>query len=136
MPLCGMNKIYIFAISASFALALSACNNQKSPEAVDNDVANAQQKAATQVADAQQSAAKATDSAETKVDEKSKALNSAEAKGAYDVATAKADGDHNVALEKCNALSGDAQKACKDQADAKYDLAKANAKAALAAQNP
>jgi hypothetical protein len=131
-----MNKIANVVISAFLVLGLSACNNAKSPEAIDNDVANAEQKAATQVADARQSAAKTTDSAETKVDEKTKDLNSAEAKGAYDVATAKADGDHNVALEKCNALNGDVQKACKDQADAKYDLAKANAKATLAAQKP
>jgi hypothetical protein len=41
-----------------------------------------------------------------------------------------------VALQKCDALSGDSQKACKDQADAKYDLAKANAKAMLASQKP
>src|ERR1700722_14617148 len=47
---------------------------------------------------------------------------------------AQADGDHKVAIQKCEAASGDAQKACKDQADAKYDLAKANAKAMLAAQ--
>ena len=131
-----MNKIASVVISGLLVLGLGACNNAKSPEAIDKDVANAEQKAATQVADAQQSAAKTTDSAETKVDEKTKDLNSAEAKGAYDVATAKADGDHNIALEKCNALNGDVQKACKDQADAKYDLAKANAKATLAAQKP
>jgi hypothetical protein len=49
---------------------------------------------------------------------------------------AQADGDHKVALQKCDAFSGDSQKACKDQADAKYDLSKANAKAMLAAQKP
>lgn len=116
--------------------AMSGCNNAKSPDAVANDVAEARQKAADQVASAQQSAAKTTDAAQTKVDEKAKDLDVAETKGAYDVSMAKADGDHKVATEKCLALAGDAQKACKDQADAKYDLAKANAKATLAADKP
>jgi hypothetical protein len=49
---------------------------------------------------------------------------------------AQADGDHKVAQQKCDAFSGDSQKACRDQAEAKYDLAKANAKAMLAAQKP
>ena len=44
-----------------------------------------------------------------------------------------AEGDHNVALEQCNALSGAAQKDCKDKADADYDLVKARAKADLSA---
>jgi hypothetical protein len=131
-----MKTISTLTISVLLVTAMSACNNAKSPDAVANDVATAEQQAATKVSDAQKSAAKSTDSAETTVDEKTKDLNSAEAKGAYDVASAKADGDHNVAIEKCNALAGDAQKACKDQVDAKYDLAKANAKAALAAQKP
>jgi hypothetical protein len=42
---------------------------------------------------------------------------------------AKADGDRKIALANCSAQSGDAQKACKDQANADYDAAKASAKA-------
>jgi hypothetical protein len=115
---------------------MAACNNAKSPQTVANDVATARQKAATEVANAEQSAAKKDESAQSTVDQKAQDLNSTEAKGAYDVATAKADGDHKIALEKCLALAGDAQKACKDKADANYDLAKANAKATLASQKP
>jgi hypothetical protein len=85
---------------------------------------------------ASQEAAKDSNQAEAKVDDKTNDLNNANAKGAYDVAMAQADGDHKVALQRCDGLSGDSQKACKDQADAKYDLAKANAKAMLAAQKP
>jgi len=98
-----MKTISTLTISVLLVTAMSACNNAKSPDAVANDVATAEQQAATKVSDAQKSAAKSTDSAETTVDEKTKDLNSAEAKGAYDVASAKADGDHNVAIEKCNA---------------------------------
>jgi hypothetical protein len=36
----------------------------------------------------------------------------------------KAEGDYNVAKQQCEAMSGDAQKTCKDQASARYDAAK------------
>lgn len=131
-----MHKLMVSMI-AVFAVAMVAgCNNAKSPDAVANDVAAAQAKRATEVADARKDAAKDANNAEAKVDDKTNDLNKANAKGEYDVAMAQADGDHKVATQKCDAMSGDAQKACKDQADAKYDLAKANAKAMLAAQKP
>ncbi len=124
----------LLSVVALLAVAASGCNNAKAPEAVANDVAAAQAKRASEVADAKQDAAKDAGKAEAKVDDKSSDLNKVNAKGAYDVAMAQADGDHKVAGQKCDGLAGDAQKACKDQADAKYDLAKANAKAMLAAQ--
>jgi hypothetical protein len=131
-----MQKLAI-SILALFAVAMvSGCNNAKSPDAVANDVAAAHAKRASEVADAKQDAAKEANQAEAKVDDKTNDLNNANAKGAYDVAMAQADGDHKVARQKCDAMSGDAQKACKDKADAKYDLAKANAKAMSAAQKP
>ena len=131
-----MQKLLVSMV-ALFAVAMvSACNNAKSPDAVANDVAAAQAKRASEVADAKQDAAKDANKAEAKVDDKTNDLNNANAKGAYDVAMAQADGGHKVATQRCDELSGDAQKACKDQADAKYDLAKANAKAMLSAQKP
>jgi hypothetical protein len=45
---------------------------------------------------------------------------------------AKADGDHKIALAKCEGVSGDAQKACIDKANAARDMAKAKAEAAKA----
>ena len=126
----------LVSLVALLAVMMAGCNNAKSPDAVSKDVATAQEKRASEVADAKRDAAKDENKAAAKVDDKSNDLNNANAKGAYDVAMAQADGDHKVALQKCDALSGDAQKACKDQADAKYDLAKANAKAMLAAQKP
>jgi hypothetical protein len=131
-----MHKLVISAVAVLAVAAVSGCNNAKSPDAVANDVAAAQAKRAATVADAKQDAAKDENKAEAKVDDKTNDLNNVNAKGAYDVAMAQADGDHKVALQKCEAVSGDTQKACKDQADAKYDLAKANAKAMQAAQKP
>lgn len=131
-----MHKHLVLMGALLAATALSGCNKAKSPDTVAKDVATAQDKQASEVADAKQDAAKSEDKAEAKVDEQTSDLNNANAKGAYDVAMAQADGDHKVASQKCEGLSGDSQKACKDQADAKYDLAKANAKAMLAAQKP
>ena len=39
----------------------------------------------------------------------------------------KAEGDHKIAIEKCEALANEQQKACKDEADATYEAAKAAA---------
>jgi hypothetical protein len=99
----------------AIAIALCGCNNAKSPDAIANDVAKTEQKA------------------DAKVDDKLNNLNNKDAKGVYDVAMTAAEGDHNVALEQCNALSGAAQKDCKDKADADYDLVKARTKADLSA---
>jgi hypothetical protein len=50
---------------------------------------------------------------------------------------AQADGQRKVAKEKCETLAGDAQKACKDRADAEYESSKAQAKEKLdAAKSP
>lgn len=131
-----MQKFMLSFVALLAIAAASGCHNAKSPDAVASDVSAAQAKRASEVADAKQDAAKDSNHAEAKVDDKTTDLNNVNAKGSYDVAMAQADGDHKVALQKCDALSGDPQKACKDQADAKYDLAKANAKAMLAAQKP
>jgi hypothetical protein len=114
--------------------ALGGCNNAKSPDAVSGDVASAQQTANENVADAQKDAAKDNADALAKSADQNKDTIETEAKGAYDVAVARAGGDHKVALQKCEALAGDAQKNCKDRADADYDAAKANSKATETAQ--
>ena len=98
--------------------SLAACNNAKSPDSAARDIAAAHDRAAHEVADAQRDAQKDMSS------------------DAYKVATAKADGDHKIALEKCETLQGHDQQVCKDQADADYEAAKANAKAAKVAQTP
>jgi hypothetical protein len=46
---------------------------------------------------------------------------------------AKADGDRKVALATCESQSGDAQKACRDQAEADYKAARVDARAAAEA---
>jgi hypothetical protein len=110
-------------------LCVAACNNAKSPDAVDKDVAKAEQKASTEVAKSEDSAAKDLNAAADKVDDKLIAFNNAAAKDAYNLAVANADGDRKIALANCESASGDAQKQCKDQVEADYAAAKARAKA-------
>jgi hypothetical protein len=116
------------AIFAAFCIA--ACNNAKSPDTAAKDVAKAQQKASTEVAKSEDSAVKDLNGAAGKVDDKVVAFNNAAAKDAYNLAVARADGNRKVALANCESAGGDAQKMCKDQAEADYAAAKADAKAA------
>ena len=121
---------FTLPVAVLMTLCAAACNNAKSPDAVNKDVAKAEQKASSEVSKSEDSAAKDLNGAAGKVDDKLVAFNNAAAKDAYDLAVAKADGDRKVALASCEAASGDAQKQCKDQADADYTAAKADAKAA------
>jgi hypothetical protein len=114
-----MMRATILSLVGTAALGLlAACNNAKSPDAAARDIAAADRSAAHEMANAQNDAQKDMSS------------------DAYNVALAKADGDHKIAIQKCEMLQGHDQQVCKDQADADYDAAKANAKAAKMAQQP
>ena len=52
-----------------------------------------------------------------------------------DVEETRIEGEHKVALEKCESLAGDAQKACKDSADATYESAKQRLKTQMSNDN-
>jgi hypothetical protein len=120
-------KLSSAIVIATFCIA--GCNNAKSPDTVAKDIASAEQKASTEIAKSENSAAKDLNGAAEKVDDKLVAFNNAAAKDAYNLAIAKADGDRKVALAQCETSSGDARKMCKDQVEADYSAAKANAKA-------
>jgi hypothetical protein len=123
-----MRTLFTSAIAIA-ALIIAGCDSAKSPETVAKHVDAAEQKAAAEVTKSEQAAEKDLTKAAEKVDDKVVDFNNAAAKDAYNLAVAKADGDRKVALANCQALGGDAQKTCKDQADADYSAAKANAKA-------
>ena len=118
------------AVLASALLALSACNKAESPDKVQAGVSKAQSDAAEENAKAdekqkqvQAEAVKDRADAETKaVDKNVGAL--------VDSAVTQAEGETKVALAKCEALEGDAQKACKDKANAHLESVKEKAKAA------
>ncbi len=128
-------RISILSVIALTTLAVaSGCDRAKSPQAAANDIAEARQSAAQEVNDANREAAKDINAASKELQDKATELADSNAKAAYDLTLARADGDHKVALQKCMTQDGDAQKLCKDRADAEYEAAKANAKATRVVQ--
>src|SRR5260370_36730723 len=115
----------IFVVAA---LALAGCNKSKSPEDVSKDVANAEQKASNEVTKSEDRAQRALDKSYEKVNDQEIKFNNDAAHQTYNVAVAKADGNRKVALATCESQSGDAQRACKDQAEADYKSARADAR--------
>jgi hypothetical protein len=118
------------ALLVSALLCLSACNKAESPDKVQADVAKAQTNAAEE---------------NTKADEKVKQVEAEAAKDRADAlakvadksvgaladsAVTQAEGETKIALAKCQALEGDAQKTCKDEANAHMEAVRARAKAA------
>jgi hypothetical protein len=120
---------YLMPILVVAALALAGCNKSKSPEDVSKDVTNAEQKASNEVAKSEARAQSALDRSYEKINDQEIKFNNDAAHQTYNVTIAKADGNRKVALATCESQSGDVQKACKDQAEADYKTARADAKA-------
>jgi hypothetical protein len=120
------------ALLASAFLSLSACNKAEAPDKVQEDVAKAQSKAADDNAKADEKVKQVeADAAKDRADALAKVAD--KSVGALvDSAVTQAEGDTKVALAKCQSLEGDAQKSCKDAANAHLDAVKAKAKAAKA----
>ena len=118
------------ALLTSALLCLSACDKAKSPESVQADVAKAQSNAVEENAKADEKVKQVeADAAKDRADALAKVAD--KSVGAIaDSAVTQAEGDTKIALAKCQALEGDAQKTCKDEANAHLDAVKAKAKAA------
>jgi hypothetical protein len=82
------------------------------------------------VTKSEERAQSALDKSYAKVSDQEIKFNNDAAHQTYNVAVAKADGNRKVALATCESQSGDAQKACRDQAEADYKAARADARAA------
>jgi outer membrane murein-binding lipoprotein Lpp len=114
------------AVVAAFALA--GCNKAESPDKVASDVAKATAAAEKKDERAEQQAEK-TDAAVTNdLSKDVDKANDKEVRTAADDAVTQAQGENKIALAKCAALAGDAQKQCKDQANAELDMVKQRAK--------
>ena len=120
-----MPKLLLPMIGILTTVLACGCNSANSPAAVAANVAAARQQASTEVTDTRKDAAKNVERAAA--DGSSKDLNDVGARNAYDVSVAQADGDHNVAIQQCLALTGEAQKSCRERADTAYDQAKTHA---------
>jgi len=121
------NLLWTAAVAAM--LALAGCNKAESPGKVQSDVAKATasaQKSDERAAEKEaRTDANVTNDLSNDVDK----ANAKEVRAAADSAVTQAEGENKVALAKCEALAGDAQKTCKEQANAQLDLVKQRAKA-------
>jgi hypothetical protein len=118
------------ALLASALLCLSACNKAESPEKVQDDVAQAQSKAAEENAKADEKVKQVeAEAAKDRADALAKVADK-NVGALADAAVTQAEGETKIALAKCQVLEGDAQKACKDQANAHLDEVRTRAKAA------
>ena len=129
-----MKSAIVCAVIAAASLGLTACNQAKSPEQVQEDVAKATADAADKSAKAdaerKQAEAQATDQlAKDKDAAAAKAADTSVAAVA-DSAVADAEGETKIALAKCQALEGSAQRQCKDDANAHLKAVKDRADAA------
>lgn len=104
-----MNRVLTMLMAGAFAVSLGACNKAENPAETRADVADAQADATENVAEAQ-------------ADANENVMESQE-----ETALAKAEGEHKIATERCEAMPGDQQQTCKDEADATYEAAKAAA---------
>jgi hypothetical protein len=124
---------YLMPIFVVASLVLAGCNKSKSPEDVSKDVAKAEQQANNEVTKSEERAQSALDKSYEKVNDQEVKFDNDAVHQTYNVTIAKADGDRKVALATCESQSGPAQKACKDQAEADYKTARADARASAEA---
>ena len=118
------------ALFASAFLCLSACNKAESPDKVQADVAKAQSDAAAENAKADEKVKQVEgEAAKDRADALAKVADK-NVDALADSAVTQAEGETQIALAKCQALEGDAQKACKDEANAHLDSVRTKAKAA------
>jgi hypothetical protein len=122
-----MNRMITIGSILFFGLSAAACNQAKSPDAVQRDVSKAQADRDAKVAEARKEGNQDIQRQQKDVAAQQRDVNGAVANKDYEVAIAKADGDYKVAIQKCDALSGSQQSSCKDQAEAQHKASKADA---------
>src|SRR5690348_465980 len=111
---CSMSPKLWLPLSATALLALAGCQQASSPATVQNDVAKAQEQAASKDAKAQQDEAKTDAKANGEVAKAEDKAEEKKAGSAYDTAVTEAEGQYKIDKAKCEAMSGDAKTACKD----------------------
>jgi hypothetical protein len=129
-----MKLAYVCALVISASVGLSACNKAESPDKVQADVAKATSDAASNDANAdaarKQAEAQANqDMLKARADVQTQAVDKSIAAVADD-AVVEAESQTKIALAKCEALEGDAQKQCRNQANAHLQTVKDRANAA------
>jgi hypothetical protein len=121
------------ALAAVLVTVLCGCHRNQAKIATQADVAAAQDEARKEVAQAHVEARKDVKNAVKETGGEATNVAAARVIGAFDIAMAQADGDHKIAIMKCMTLDVASQQPCKQQADAQFQAATAQAKAARVA---
>jgi hypothetical protein len=124
-----MRTSYLLTLAAIAMFSLAGCNKSESPSRVDSDVAQAAESAAEKDVKAEEKQAKTDASVDKDLATAQQKADAKSMDAAANAALTHAEGVNKVAIEQCEALSGDAQRACKDKADAALAMAKADVKA-------
>ena len=124
-----MRAVFLSTAALAVMLALTGCNQAKSPDKVQADVNKATIDAERKDEKAAEKEAKADESATNTLSNDLDKAGSKEVKAAADDAITQAEGENKIALAKCESLGGNAQKTCKDQANAELEMVKQRAKA-------
>ncbi len=123
-------------ILATATGVLAACDHAKSAAEVVKDTSTAEQKAA----EAKERALRIAERREAEVASRGRAdareLAHETAAQEQKIADTEADGEHRIALAHCEGLSGPPQKSCREQADARLEIAKGKASLARAEADP
>jgi hypothetical protein len=129
-----MKTIIVCAVVAAVSLSITACNQAKSPDQVQENVAKATADAADKSAKAdaerKQAEAQATDQLAKDKDAAAAKAADTSVSAVADAAVVDAEGETKIALAKCQALEGNAQRQCKDDANAHLKAVKDRADAA------
>jgi regulator of protease activity HflC (stomatin/prohibitin superfamily) len=123
-----MRSKTLWTLAAVALVGLSGCNKAEPPAKVQADVAKATDSAADKDAQASEKLASADAEANKDVANAEAKADQKTTDAAGDAIISQAEGDHKVALAQCEALSGQAQKDCKKQADDQLDMVKAKVK--------
>jgi hypothetical protein len=113
-------------------LALGGCNKAQPPAEVQADVSSATNAAIANNTQAGANQAEVAASVTKDLDSAAQTADAKTTEAAADVSVTQAEGNYKIALAKCEALAGDSQKACKDDADAALKISKAKARATKA----
>jgi hypothetical protein len=127
---------YVLIVGLMAAGLLNACYQAKTPDQVAKDTAAAENTATENAAKVEQNADQKLHSAQTVVHDEQTAATHTRAIEDEKVADAKAAGIHKISLAQCESLSGEAQKACRTQADTAYQTATAQAQQDRAYTDP
>ena len=123
-----MKRTYLLAATITLSAALAACNQAKSPDAVRRDMNSATESGSKQIADAQRREARTDAAAEADAQRAVDQANAREMDAAVNTAVTQAEAENKVELARCESLQGERQRACRDQANARLNMARAQAK--------